>query len=337
MTSRSGFAACVILAAAAAAAAQQAEWRDASPHTVSLVTVEDDVRLEVIDWGGTGSEVLLLTGLGDTPHLFDDVAPTLAARHRVVAVARRGHPGSSAPTAGYTPDRLAADVVRVIDSVGLKNPVVVGHSFAGEEMHVLGGGSRIAGLVYVDAAFDRADRFEEHEAAIRALPPPPRPSAADLASFTALRAFLTRTQGAPGPEARLRLRYTANADGTIRGPWTPDAHVMQAYSGVMRAMTEAYHPAPIRVPALSIYAVPKSADELMRLRPWYDGTDPAIRERVATLFRLERENATRHERWFTSVAERGRVVELSGGHDLFATNPDEVLQQIEAFIASLPR
>jgi non-heme chloroperoxidase len=326
---------CVLLAVAAPAWAQQIEWRDPSPHTTTLVTVEDDVRLEVLDWGGSGPALVLLAGLGDTAHVFDDIATMLTARYRVVGVTRRGHPHSSAPATGYTAMRLAEDVVRVMDAVGLKNPVVVGHSFAGEEMHVLGArySTRIAGLVYVDAAFDRADKFEEHEAAAKALPAPPRPEPADLASFTALRAFLTRTQGPPGPEARLRARYAANADGSVRGAWTPDPPVLQAFSTEMRAMSAAYNPERIRVPALAIYAVPKSADELMR--PWYNANDPAVRERVEKLYPLERENVARHAKWFAAFAERGRVAELSGGHDLFVRNPHDVLQQIEAFVSSL--
>ena len=327
---------CCLLAGAAPALAVQFEWHDPSPHQTTLVTVEDDdVRLEVLDWGGSGPALLFLAGLGDTAHVFDEVAPILAMRHRVVGVTRRGHPRSSAPTTGYGFVRLAEDVVRVMDTVGLKNPVVVGHSFAGEEMHVLGArySTRIAGLVYVDAAFDRADMFEEHEAAVRALPAPPRPQPADLASFTALRAFLTRTQGPPGPEARLRARYLANADGSVRGAWMPDAHVLQAFSSEMRMITTTYKPERVGVPALAIYAVPKSADELMR--PWYDAADSALRTRVETLYPLERENVARHARWFATFAERGRVAELSGGHDLFVSNPRGVLQHIEAFVSSL--
>src|SRR6185503_16938515 len=127
------------------------------------------------------------------------------------------------PATGYTPVRLAEDLVRVIDAAGLQRPIVVGHSFAGEEMHVLGArhADRIAGLLYVDAAFDRGDRFEAYEAASRAMPPAPRPQPADLSSFTALRAFFERTIGSPGPEARLRARWVANADGSVRGPWSP--------------------------------------------------------------------------------------------------------------------
>ena len=85
---------CSLLAMATPAWAQQTEWRDPSPHKTTFIAVEDDVRLEVLDWGGSGPALVLLTGLGDTVHVFDDVAPKLATRYRVVGVNRRGHPGS---------------------------------------------------------------------------------------------------------------------------------------------------------------------------------------------------------------------------------------------------
>jgi pimeloyl-ACP methyl ester carboxylesterase len=340
------FAAAVALAASvvvfvtgsSSPSAHSNDWRDPSPHMVSLVPVDNGVRLEVLDWGGAGPALLLLAGLSDTAHVFDDVAPDLATRYRVVAVTRRGHPGSSAPADGYSRMRLAEDIVRVMDAAGLRTPVAVGHSWAGEEMHVLASRfpTRIAGLVYVDAAFDRGDAFEEHEAAARALPGPPEPERSDLASFAALRAYLTRTYGpAAGnwPEARLRARYVANPDGTVRGRWTPERHVLQAYSAESRALATAYKPDPIDVPALAIYAAPKSADELMR--PWYDATDPAVRAKVTTLYRLERENVARHERWFRTFDARGRVIEIPGGHDLLVSNPAGVVQQIDEFVSSL--
>lgn len=39
---------------------QQVEWSDTSRHQTTLVTVEDDMRLEVLDWGGAGPVLLLL-------------------------------------------------------------------------------------------------------------------------------------------------------------------------------------------------------------------------------------------------------------------------------------
>jgi len=39
--------------------------------------VDDNVKLEVLDWGGTGRPLVLLAGLGNTAHVFDDFAPKL--------------------------------------------------------------------------------------------------------------------------------------------------------------------------------------------------------------------------------------------------------------------
>ncbi len=78
--------------AAATCAAQQgaspekkqlAAYRDPSPHTIQLVTVDKDVKLEVLDWGGTGRPIVLLAGLGNTAHVFDDFAPKLTPQYHV--------------------------------------------------------------------------------------------------------------------------------------------------------------------------------------------------------------------------------------------------------------
>ena len=327
----------VLLMAAIRAWSQPTAWTDPSAHKATLVTVDEGVQLEVLDWGGSGSPIVLLAGLGDTAHVYDDFAPMLTPRHRVVGVTRRGHLRSTAATSGYDYGRLAEDVARVIDTLGLNMPLVIGHSIAGEELHILGARqpAKIAGLVYLDAAFNRADGSEDYDAVVRTLPPSPRPGPSDLSSFAALRAFLEKNQGAAGPEAHLRARFIANPDGTVAGPWAPDLPIRQAMTQAMQAASKNYSPERVRVPAVAIYAVPASAADLMR--PWYPSDDPAIREKVQTLFRLARERFARHAKWFGVLAERGRVVELSGAHHLFLSNPPEVLQEIETFAASLPR
>src|SRR5262245_44471931 len=45
---------------------------DPSGHKVQFVTVEPGVQLEVLDWGGAGDTLVLLAGLGDNAHVFDD-------------------------------------------------------------------------------------------------------------------------------------------------------------------------------------------------------------------------------------------------------------------------
>ena len=336
----------VLLAATTSVSSQQIEWRDPSPHAVKFVTVEENVQLEVLDWGGSGPPLVLLAGLGNTAHHFDDLAPALTARHRVVGVTRRGHPGSSAPTTGYEFPRLAEDVLRVIDAMGVNRPIVIGHSFAGEEMHILGAryAERVRGLVYVDAAFDRGDNAdnEAYDAVARTLPGTPSPEPGDLASFAALRAFQEKTYGFAQPEAFLRARFRANPDGSVGSQWAPDLPIRQAITKEMQAAYNSYTPERIRVPALAIYAVPKSADDLMRRgsssrMPFpanfiaRAANEPDLRERVEKLYQLTRERVRNHEKWFEAFAERGRLVELSGNHDLIAGNRREVLDQIEEF------
>src|SRR5436190_17070480 len=66
-------------------------WRDATKHTVQFVMVDKGVRLELLDWGGTGRPVLLLTGSGHTAHVYDEFAPQLIDCCHVYGITRRGY------------------------------------------------------------------------------------------------------------------------------------------------------------------------------------------------------------------------------------------------------
>src|SRR5216117_4585605 len=74
---------------------QSASWRDPSSHTVQFVSVDKNVRLEVLDWGGSGGPVVLLAGGGHTAHVFDEFAPKLTADYHVYGITRRGFGASS--------------------------------------------------------------------------------------------------------------------------------------------------------------------------------------------------------------------------------------------------
>ena len=130
----------------------------AQASRTTFVTVQRDVTLEVIDWGGSGRPVVLLAGRGQTAHSFMSFAPSLAAFYHVDSITRRGYGASSKPATGYLADRLADDVLAVIDSLHLTRPVVAGHSLAGQELSSLGSrhSDRIAGLVYLDAGYGYA-------------------------------------------------------------------------------------------------------------------------------------------------------------------------------------
>jgi pimeloyl-ACP methyl ester carboxylesterase len=134
---------------------------DTSPHSVQFVTVDKDVKLEVLDWGGVGRPLVFLTGLGNNAHVYDNFAPKFVANYHVYAITRRGFGVSSKPApdvSNYRADRLGDDVLAVIDALKLDRPIVVGHSIAGEELSSIGSRhpEKVAGLIYLDAAFPYA-------------------------------------------------------------------------------------------------------------------------------------------------------------------------------------
>lgn len=137
---------------------ERAPWRDPSPHKIQFIAVEDAVKLEVLDWGGSGRPLVLLTGLGNTAHVFDDFAPKLTPDYHVYGITRRGFGASGAPATGYSADRLGDDVLAVLDALKLDRPVLVGHSIAGEELSSIGSRrpERVAGLIYLDAGYAHA-------------------------------------------------------------------------------------------------------------------------------------------------------------------------------------
>jgi pimeloyl-ACP methyl ester carboxylesterase len=129
---------------------------DAAPakYTVQFVTVDQGVKLEVVDWGGSGRPLVLLAALGADAHIYTDFAPKLTGKYHVYGITRRGFGASSVPATGYSADRLGDDVLAVIDSLKLNRPVLVGHSMAGEELSSVGSRhpEKVATLIYLDAA-----------------------------------------------------------------------------------------------------------------------------------------------------------------------------------------
>jgi non-heme chloroperoxidase len=118
-----------------------------------FVAVQPDVKLEVLDWGGTGRSLVLLAGGGSTAHVFDSLGPKLAAHYHVIGITRRGSGQSSAPQTGYDPRRLGDDVVDVLDALHIADPILVGHSIAGEELSAISTyhPGRAVALIYLDA------------------------------------------------------------------------------------------------------------------------------------------------------------------------------------------
>ena len=111
---------------------------DTSGHKVSFVTVEPGVQLEVLDWGGTRETLVLLTGIGDNAHVFDEFAYQFDDRFHVIGITRRGFGRSSQPAHGYDLDTRARDDITVLDKLNIREAVFVGHSVSGTELNKIG-------------------------------------------------------------------------------------------------------------------------------------------------------------------------------------------------------
>ena len=317
------------------AASQTTAWHDPSPHKIQFVTVEENVRLEVLEWPGPGRNVVLLAGSGNSAHVFDEFAPKLAKRWHVYAITRRGYGASSQPASGYGDGRLADDVLQVLDSLGIAAPVLVGHSMAGGEMTTIGRehSNRLAGLVYLDALGDPRDwpaSDPEYMALYRKLPPSTEPPVApeseeEKKSFIGSRAAQLRTRKFAVPESEFRNVFETNPDGS-KGKFKTqpeinkmigDGQIRRDYSG-------------IHVPVLAFFEFPRPSRDLPA------GDPPELAAKNA----FDAATTAFIDRWTINLLRGAgdvHLVDLPGaGHYVFLARESEVLRQSDAFLAALP-
>ncbi len=311
-----------------------ASWHDPSPHTVQFVKVDENVRLEVLDWGGPGRPVVLLAGSGNTAHIFDDFAPKLTDSYHAYGITRRGFGLSSHPASGYTDQRLADDVWQVIESLHLTKPILVGHSMSGGELTTLGNqhSDKLAALVYLDAVFDPTD-FPSSSPAYMALyeklPGPMRdhagPTASDLRSFVAYRQWQLRSGQVASPEADLRNTYDTNADGSVGAYRTPAGVNAAIDKGTIKRDYSN-----IRVPILAFF--PSKGGT-----PQYEPKNEQERAAIADFDSATAAYVNRWKKALQSAPTTVRIVDVPGAnHYIFLSNEADVLREMRAFIRDLP-
>ena len=312
---------------------ERSSWSDKSPHKVSSIAVERGVRVEVLDWRETSHPdaptLFLLPGLGATVHSFDELAAKLAERYNVVGMTRRGFGDSSKPDHGYDVGRLSEDVLQVVETLGIEAPILVGHSIGGEELSYLGAKypERFSGLIYLDAAYDRAQQVDrEYRQLNLSLPtiPPPRPS--EFTSYETVIDYARRTgQSRMIPEGELMASYDFATGALRHSELYLDAVMMGLQSPDYKNIT---------LPALGIFAVPGSPQYLME--PWYDSNDSAVQHTVNELFQRERRSKDAAIGRFDNEIPNSEVVVLEDAmHWIYVSHEQEVLDAMIKFIEGL--
>jgi pimeloyl-ACP methyl ester carboxylesterase len=322
----------LLFAASAACAQTPSEWQDPSPHHIQFVDVQENVKLEVLDWGGSGRAIVFLPGLGNTAHVFDDFAPKLTGAFHVYGITRRGFGASSAPESGYEADRLGDDVLAVIDALKISKPVLAGHSLGGEELSSVGTRhpEAVSGLIYLDAgysyAFDNGKGMttEAQNAAIKSPPPSgPLPMAADRATFAAFRDWNERMSGNHFPESEVRQLYAPRPDGGVGLPRSRPKVPQEILAG-FKKYTD------IRAPILAIFAVPHSDPA------WIAAANEDVREKVHTFNQQFGALAEKQVKAFEEGLPSAHVVRIrNADHYVFMSNEGDVLREMRAFLAQL--
>jgi non-heme chloroperoxidase len=303
---------------------QPAAWKDPSSHVSRLVPVGQDVRLEVLDWGGAGRPLVLLAGGGDTAHVFDDFATRLTSDFHVYGITRRGFGESSFAPVTSGADTFGDDVLAVLDALKLERPVLAGHSIAGQELSSIATRhpNRVAALVYLDAAYQYAfdngkiPTFEEISAV--GFPQTPPPTDTDLATFDGLRQYYTRVRGFTYPEAELRQKRSVTAQGGVGAE-----RVFPGGRSLLITVTKY-----VQIPTPALFLV--SAQYPGR---WVESSaDPKVHQQVAGLKAVLDRQAKAIEEALPSA----RVVILPrSNHHVFLSNEADVLREMRAFLGRL--
>jgi pimeloyl-ACP methyl ester carboxylesterase len=305
-----------------------------------MVTIAPGASVEVLDWGGRGRPLVLLAGLGDTPHVFDDMAPNLIDSFHVYGITRRGF-GHSTGLPDTSAVQLVEDLRIILDSLGLARVTLVGSSIAGEELTGFGVAypGRCEALVYLDAATDRSESDTKLGRELQRLRRPathrPAMTAADSASLTAVEAYFERTEAIRLPDADVRAFVRFDSTGRFAGY----VGAGDSLSGRRIGQLLAHLPPPayqrLRCPSLAIYAVPDSAAAYF---PWYASLDSAGKADAVRYFqalsvglRLDREQ-------YRQNAPSSHVAEIhNASHWVFLSHRDQTLNAMRTFLTSVPR
>lgn len=300
-------------------------WVDATKHKAGFITVQRNVRLHYLDFGGTGPALILLPGIGNTAHAYDDFAAGLTDRFHVYALTRRGFGESSHPPVGYDLGRLVEDIRVALDSLKLAQVDLVGHSFAGQEMTHFARQHphRLRRMVYLDGAFDNVSVDSIAQTVFTA--PVPYPGKApltdrDTSTYRAYVNYVHSTRGVRIPESDIRVRV--KHDGIIE-------ELGVGYSGIGReGEIERQEWETLPVPALGVFAI---RDRYEHSEPWVTA-DTSWRRDVQAYLDQSKAVSDFAVADFKRAPRSETLVVRGGHHWVFVSHREEVLKAVRDFL-----
>lgn len=274
----------------------------------------NDIELFIQDFpGGEGDPLVLMHGLTVNGNFFGGVIDAgLADSQRVILVDLRGRGMSDKPDSGYTMPIHAADIIGLLDALGLDQVVLGGHSFGGLLSFYTAAHypERVKKLIVIDAAA---------EVARREIVDLIKPSLQRLGqTVPSLEMYINTMQNAPyfhdgfwdsKLEAFYRSDVESLPDGSVRAHAGAD-QMTQAIEGVLAEDWKAHLQA-IQHPVLLLHA-PEGFGP--------PGTAPVVSEKGA--------------KETVDLLPNCHYVQLPGNHMtmMFGDNAKNVVREIEGFI-----
>jgi pimeloyl-ACP methyl ester carboxylesterase len=215
------------------------------------------VKLQYLDWGGSGQNLILIHGLGDSPYIFEDLAYTLKTNFRVIAYSRRGHCKSESTDPDFSNSTLISDLKLLLDSLKIDKTSLLGWSMGGNEIteFAIRYPERVNKLIYFESGYDLSD--ETFKNILKTLPRSFLAGSPDLHSLDAYREWFHKFWFADiewnsALEANLRATTQVQADNSVTT--IPNESIFR----VLLESAMSYHRdyKVIQAPALAIFTRP---------------------------------------------------------------------------------
>lgn len=293
-------------------------------YQTKFVNGSTNNKIEILDFGGSGEPIIFLAGLGNTAHVFVDFAPKFRDQFHVYAMTRRGYGVSEQPDNGYMIDTLANDILSATKALGLDKVILIGHSYAGDEISKIASThpEKIFKAVYLDAGYDRSNFMST---LLPYFPIPPNPTSRDSSSLENFKAFYTKLIGIDIPTEEFKNTSVLTNDGK----YEKDVTSGEIQGKVMMAVERPDYKN-INCPALSIYAISSSVQGFI---PFYDLLDEINKKKVDTGYVLFKKMAREQISLFKNEVKNGAVKEIQGAHHyVFISNADETEKLIREFL-----
>jgi 2-(acetamidomethylene)succinate hydrolase len=271
------------------------------------VTLPAGNRLRYFEWGGTGTNLVLLHGSGSYGLQWEWVADYLDERFHVFALDQRGHGDSGRPDGEYSAEEGAEDVHQFVETLGLGQIVIAGNSLGGRVAQVFAADypQQCTAAVILAAHLSNFFHDRERMASVVRAACTMLNSPTEFASREAAIAYLKETRGTRETEASINHRIDHSMESVGNGYRVKHDPVRVAQGLTHMAKDLRAYAARVTCPVLVVRSTIDS--EL----------SPEVAVEIAGLWK------------------RGQTVDVEGGYLLFVQNPAGTAQAINTFVESV--